>query len=221
MSDVPQGAADEFSQAIARAIEDAKAGAGLTTRDLIKRSGLSANYYYRRARGELPFTTNDMSALATACGVTVGDLWSRAQSSLMPKVKSPAEIVTGRVHKLLAVAQAQFPKLDVQGALLASDVAQESHLTLKRWQSILAGEHAEISTEQLVAIATFFGVDKTYLTQLELSGAIDDIDARLDVQQAFAQTEARGASSRGVAGASPASLRALARAIQESKRGEE
>jgi len=221
MPDVPQGAADEFSQAIARAIEDAKAAAGLTTRDLIKRSGLSANYYYRRARGELPFTTNDMSALATACGVTVGDLWSRAQESLTPKVKSPEQVVAERVHKLLAVAQAQFPKLDVQGALLASDVAKESHLTLQRWQAVLAGEHSDITAEQLVAIATFFGVDESYLTQLELSGTIDDIDARLDVQQAFAQTEARGASSRGVAGASPASLRALARAIRESKRAEE
>ncbi len=67
-----------------------------------------------------------MSALAMACGVTVGDLWSRAQDSSLSKVKSPEEVVAERVNKLFAVAQAQFPKLDVQGALLASDVAQES-----------------------------------------------------------------------------------------------
>lgn len=217
MPDVPQGAADEFSQAVARAIEDAKSAAGLTTRDLIKRSGLSANYYYRRARGELPFTTNDMSALATACGLTVGDLWARAQAEITPRVEDAGEVIAERIKKLLTVARAQFPRIDVQSALLSSDVAQETKLTAPHWQAIVDGDLSTVTIEQRAAVAAFFGVPAEYLTSIEVSDLVDDIDARLEVQAAFAQTDARGISSRGPGG-TPASLRALARAIRESNR---
>lgn len=217
MPDVPAGAADEFSQAVARAIEDAKSAAGLTTRDLIKRSGLSANYYYRRARGELPFTTNDMSALAAACGLTVADLWARAQAAIGPSGKSAGQVVAERLEKLLTVARAQFPRIDVPATLLSSDVARETQLTASHWQAVVDGDLSAVSVEQRAAVATFFGVPEEYLTSIEVSDLVDDIDARLDVQAAFAQTDARGISSRGPGG-TPASLRALARAIRESGR---
>lgn len=218
MQDEAQGPVDDFSRAIAHAIEDAKDAAGLTTRDLLKRSGLSSNYYYRRARLELPFTTNDMSALAAACGMTVADLWARAQAELAPREEQPSDVIAARARKLLAVAHAQFPTIDIPSALTASEAARAARLSEDVWEAILSGNHDDVSDDQLAAAASFFGVDAEYLTQVELSPIIDAADARLDVQEAFAQSDARGVSSRSVAGASPASLRALARAIRESHR---
>ncbi|WP_420369464.1 XRE family transcriptional regulator [Curtobacterium sp. L1-20] len=210
------GGADEFSRAVAHAIEDARSAAGLTTRELIKRSGLSPNYYYRRARGELPFTTNDMSALAAACDVSVGALWTRAQAEIVPKAASDADVVAGRVNKLLAVARAQFPRMDLQAALLSSDVARDAGLAAPQWHALLSGELSAVTREHRAAVAAFFGVPEEYLLTTEVSDVIDDVDARLDVQEAFAQTGAHGASSRGPGATTPASLRALARAIRES-----
>lgn len=60
------GPSTPFSRRVSQAIERLRIDAGVTQAQLFKDAGMSQNYFYVRLRGELPFNTNDISALAEA-----------------------------------------------------------------------------------------------------------------------------------------------------------
>ena len=61
--------ADKFSQRVAEEVQKAITNAGLSNAKVIRDAHMSQDYFYRRMRGEKPFTTNDISKIAEAIGV--------------------------------------------------------------------------------------------------------------------------------------------------------
>lgn len=60
------GPATPFGRAVVNAIEAARVAEGLTKVALIERSGVPANTFHTRMRGEKPFNTNEIEKLAAA-----------------------------------------------------------------------------------------------------------------------------------------------------------
>jgi len=64
----PAEPANEFSVKVLQQIELLRTQMGVQQREMIDAAGLSPNYFYKRLRGELPLTTNDVHLLARALG---------------------------------------------------------------------------------------------------------------------------------------------------------
>lgn len=62
------GPATPFGRAVVAAIEAALVAEGLTKAALIERSGVPANTFHTRMRGDKPFNTNEIEKLAKALG---------------------------------------------------------------------------------------------------------------------------------------------------------
>ncbi len=69
MGQKPTGPASDFSLRVVAEIERARHDAGITARELIKRSTVGANTYFTKMRGDRPFNTNEIDLLAGALGV--------------------------------------------------------------------------------------------------------------------------------------------------------
>lgn len=78
MSKKAMGPAEGFSLAVIAEIRRAIKEIGITNGDLIKRSGMSQDYFYKRMRGEYPFNTNDISRIADALGMDAFIILRRA-----------------------------------------------------------------------------------------------------------------------------------------------
>ncbi len=66
MGQKPVGPARGFSLRVIDVIENARHDAGMSQAELIQRSGIPRNSFYKRMRGEVPFNTNDIDAIASA-----------------------------------------------------------------------------------------------------------------------------------------------------------
>lgn len=63
MARVAAGPAGEWAQLTTEAIGVYAHRAGLTTREMLERAGITPSYYYARLSGRLPLTLNDVEAL--------------------------------------------------------------------------------------------------------------------------------------------------------------
>lgn len=77
-SDKPQA----FARAVVDVIETQRERVGLTQAKLLDMADMSANYYAKRKRYELPLDTNDVSRLAEALGISAFDVMRDAEESL-------------------------------------------------------------------------------------------------------------------------------------------
>lgn len=57
---------DDFTDSVISRLETARIKAGMTTQELIQKSGLRRSTYFRKMRGITDFTTSDIDALAKA-----------------------------------------------------------------------------------------------------------------------------------------------------------
>lgn len=73
--------ADDFSLEVIDLIQKAIADSGLSNAEVIKRTQISQDYFYTRARGEKPFNTNDISRICNVLGINPLQLMSRASSA--------------------------------------------------------------------------------------------------------------------------------------------
>ncbi|WP_340468902.1 hypothetical protein [Bifidobacterium favimelis] len=87
-------AADPFSMDVIRIIQDAIAASGMTNMEIIKKSGMSQDYFYTRMRGEKPFNTNDISYIADILGVDALDLLREAGERPASSRRAPATPTT-------------------------------------------------------------------------------------------------------------------------------
>lgn len=75
---------------VIRIIQDAIAASGMTNMEIIKKSGMSQDYFYTRMRGEKPFNTNDISYIADILGVDALDLLRKAGERPASSTTTPA-----------------------------------------------------------------------------------------------------------------------------------
>lgn len=68
MGQKPKGPALGFAQRVAQVIDERRVELGMTKAALIAESGMPANTFHTRMRGERPFDLNDIEQLATALG---------------------------------------------------------------------------------------------------------------------------------------------------------
>lgn len=76
------GKANAFSHAIADALNHKIGMSGIPMVKVLVDAGLSRNYYYKRARYELPFNTNDISLIAQSIGLTPDEIIEDALARL-------------------------------------------------------------------------------------------------------------------------------------------
>ena len=60
---------DTFTDQVIKTIESTRQEAGMTTQELIQRSGIRRSTFFRKMRGDTSFTTEDIDALAKAMNV--------------------------------------------------------------------------------------------------------------------------------------------------------
>lgn len=60
---------DAFTDQAIKTIESTRQEVGMTTQELIQRSGIRRSTFFRKMRGDTSFTTEDIDALARALGV--------------------------------------------------------------------------------------------------------------------------------------------------------
>lgn len=60
---------DTFTDQVIKTIESTRQEVGMTTQELIQRSGIRRSTFFRKMRGDTSFTTEDIDALAKALGV--------------------------------------------------------------------------------------------------------------------------------------------------------
>ena len=60
---------DTFTDQTIKTIESTRQEVGMTTQELIRRSGIRRSTFFRKMRGDTSFTTEDIDALAKAMGV--------------------------------------------------------------------------------------------------------------------------------------------------------
>ncbi|WP_253269599.1 helix-turn-helix domain-containing protein [Bifidobacterium sp. A11] len=60
---------DTFTDQVIKTIESTRQEVGMTTQELIRRSGIRRSTFFRKMRGDTSFTTEDIDALAKAMGV--------------------------------------------------------------------------------------------------------------------------------------------------------
>lgn len=60
---------DAFTDQAIKTIESTRQEVGMTTQELIQRSGIRRSTFFRKMRGDTSFTTEDIDALARAMGV--------------------------------------------------------------------------------------------------------------------------------------------------------
>lgn len=60
---------DTFTDQAIKTIESTRQEVGMTTQELIQRSGIRRSTFFRKMRGDTSFTTEDIDALAKAMGV--------------------------------------------------------------------------------------------------------------------------------------------------------
>lgn len=87
-----QGTASAFSRGVADTIGHMIGMSGYSVVQVLADAGISRNYYYKRARYELPFNTNDISQIAQALGITPDEIISEAISR---STAAPANVIVG------------------------------------------------------------------------------------------------------------------------------
>jgi len=92
MGQKPTGPSGAFSLRVVQEIERARKDADLTATELVKRSGIGANTYFTKMRGERPFNTNEIDTLASAMNVEPEIILRRAGGSAANVGGSPDPI---------------------------------------------------------------------------------------------------------------------------------
>lgn len=93
---------DDFSRAVTARIDQAIRDAGISKADLIKKTGLSHNYVYKRLRGEGPWTTHDIDLISRALDIEPLTLMAGAAKTADSGMKADSEKqATQRVSEIL------------------------------------------------------------------------------------------------------------------------
>jgi hypothetical protein len=220
----PAGAPNELARAIVVSIERERELRGVSTPVLIRRTGLSANYFYKRVRLEAPFNLNDLQIIADALGASPRvflepALTAYEQTRASEGVRAPAEVLRERAQKVVAVWAANHPGRDVQAAVAAAVDGHANRISPRQWVRFTDGDAGTLTDDQLAAIATHFDVTPDYFRKAELGPVEDDIDAQIEIQLALADTGALRLAARQLGTADPAELRAIAAAIRTAAIG--
>jgi transcriptional regulator with XRE-family HTH domain len=226
MGRTPAGAPNELARAIVDAIERERERSGVSTPALIRRTGISANYYYKRTRLEAPFNVNDLQTIADALGISprvflepAVDAYERMRDA--EGIRAPTEVLAERASKALALWSARHPGRDVQVAVTAAVDARTTRITPRQWARFLDGDAGTLTDDQIAAIATFFDVTPDYFRRAELGRVEDDLDAQIEIQLALVDTGALGLAARQLGAGDPSELRAIASAIRTAAIGRE
>ena len=78
MGSKAMGPAIGFSLDVVAEIKRAIQESGLMDKDVIRITGISQDYFYKRMRGDAPFNTNDISKIADALGMDAFIILRRA-----------------------------------------------------------------------------------------------------------------------------------------------
>lgn len=213
---MPKGAtgpASEFSQHVADRVASVRDDRGVSTTELAESSGMSRNYLYMRLRGDAPFTTNDIEALAGALdvdpvelmtGVTTGSAHSGAIRI------DPAELRV-RVDEMVEARYGALAPEQEAALVAATDLPQST------WAVIRSGQgDAAITRGALTALAAHFEVDDRFLLDSTNWRVADAVRARLELEKVLRLTGAQRLHTRALGEASPDALRAVARALSAS-----
>lgn len=207
--------ASDYSRRINTAVKHLTSRAGLSNNELIKRAGMSLNYFYTRMRGEATFDTNDLDVIARVLGVDVATIVQVADQigddGLVPgsPVVTDSVAVNGielaRRLRLLLGGEPKEPQ----------DVASVSAARMS--EMLTAGQVFTASLGELEDLAAHFSVPASYLVETTASEDAEMVEAQLELSRAFADAGAEPVAARALGGLSASAIRAVAASIRSIK----
>ncbi len=175
---------------------------------LIAASGLSKNYFYTRLRGEGPFNLEDIAGLARALQVDPGELTAVPLGQLDRDVRLDGRELSRRI-RLLNNGDLAAPERLLSRLASASDRPAEGV-----WGELMNGS-SDIQSERLLReVAAHFDVPVNYLFESGTTELVDQVEAEIELRDALRQSGAQAVAGRALGEATPAALRAIAKAIK-------
>jgi hypothetical protein len=203
----------EFSMRVVSNVDNRRREIGKTHVQLFTEAGLSKNYYWKRLNHELPFNTNDIDVLARVLGVEPEDLTSKRMVGNRLLRLSGTELAR-RLGELAEAPNAQGDVFRVSD-LVDYLRAQEIDLTAERWSSLIEETAAVTSQSEqmLVEIATFFDVDRVYLTNFAQEDVTEHVEAQLVLRRTLKQIGGATVSARALGNVPTSALLQIAKDI--------
>lgn len=208
------GSSTEFSNGVARVIEQLRERARLSSVELSAAADMSSNYYYKRIRGEAPFNTNDIEKLAGALEIDLAELLA---SVFTGESDSSAVVLDGveirrRLDALIESSALTAWTDDGVVALLTSRGVESADL---HWHALRAGEGVvRVPAVVITTLADAFDVPEAYLHAVVPDSTVARVEAQLELQRSLRDSGARAISARALDEVSPDALRAIASAIR-------
>lgn len=203
----------EFSMRVVSNIEHRRQEVGKTHQQLFTEAGLSKNYYWKRLNHELPFNTNDIDALARVLGVEPEDLTSKRMVGNRALRLGGPELA--RRLQLLAEAPTAHGDDFRISDLVEFLRSQEIEFTPERWASLIEETTSVTSQSEklLVEIATFFDVDRVYLTNFAQEDVTEHVEAQLVLRRTLKQIGGATVSARALGNVPASALLQIAKDI--------
>lgn len=194
-------------------VEHRRQEVGKTHQQLFTEAGLSKNYYWKRLNHELPFNTNDIDALARVLGVEPEDLTSKRMVGNRALRLGGTELAR-RLRVLAEAPTSQGDDFRVPD-LVDYLRAKEIEFSAERWASLIEETTSVTSQSEklLVEIATFFDVDRVYLTNFAQEDVTEHVEAQLVLRKTLKQIGGATVSARALGNVPASALIQIAKDI--------
>ncbi|AWF99881.1 hypothetical protein CmiCFBP2404_14660 [Clavibacter michiganensis subsp. insidiosus] len=213
------GTPSPFSRQIVKAVTRLRDEAHMTNVELIRQADFSPNYFYMRLRGDALFDTNDIDKLATAFGVSPADVIVLATSLSDDDEESGTITITDSAElarRLRFLSGPDAPTESVVKGLIQAG----AEVTAAAWDALLAGSGPRrVAVSLLSAAAEHFGVDLSYLTELQGTDSAAQVEAEVSFQRALRDSGATAVAARALGDVSPGALIAITQAIRSIEKG--
>ncbi|CAN5490320.1 hypothetical protein BH10ACT7_BH10ACT7_20820 [soil metagenome] len=202
----------EFSLRVLANLSRLQGAAEMSNSALIAASGLSKNYFYTRLRGEGSFNIEDIAGLARALDVDPGELTSVPLGESDRSIRVDGKELARRLR--LLNAGETFPPILLLTRIgsLSEGAAEDT------WIDLMAGVSDLRSERLLHELAAYFDIPVKYLFEPASAELVDQVEAEIELRDALRQTGAEAVAGRALGEATPAALRAIARAIKSIKK---
>lgn len=194
-------------------VEHRRQEVGKTHQQLFTEAGLSKNYYWTRLNHDLPFNTNDIDALARVLGVEPEDLTSKRMVGNRALRLGGTELAR-RLRELAEAPTSQGDDFRVPD-LVDYLRAKEIEFSPERWASLIEETTSVTSQSEklLVEIATFFDVDRVYLTNFAQDDVTEHVEAQLVLRKTLKQIGGATVSARALGNVPASALIQIAKDI--------
>lgn len=210
--------ASDYSRRVNAAVRQLTARAGLSNNELIRRSGMSLNYFYTRMRGEATFDTNDLDSIAQVLDIDVADIIATADRiGVAPEAAAESE----DAERTARVTVNGYELARRMRVLLGSALTSEGipGIPAERLETLLnAAETFHARRAELEAVARYLDIPAAFLLDTSPSASAARIEAEIDLRHALREQGAQPVAARALGGLNAQAIRAVAASVRSIRK---